>query len=363
MAASAKKLLHSKFTFSSSVSGDVWRPKEKQEAYEWWYFDALSDDGNEAVAITFLDNFIFSPMYNSVSRQCIERGIRETNGHTEIASFPAIAFVYYRDGKAVYRTINEYPANEFETNPNTPECRIGNNSFRVDSAPYGTGYLRPIDTKLDRNTRITANFEWLSIESDFTPGENDPARNTHHWNLVAPRSDVTGKITLVSKNGKSSNEINFRGTGYHDHNSDDRWLPNTIKSWQRGRIHFPDCTAVFFRYEEIDSDESITNLFIASDGKLSSNNASSSAQTFSRNLFGVKYPERLQISTDDNIRLRIKQNKLVDSSLFYLRFLSEMTLSLNDGKPRKGIGISEHLSPKALKYKWLDWLMKIRISK
>lgn len=363
MTDSAKKLLHSRFTFTSSVSGDVWRPKEKQEAYEWWYFDALSDDGTEAVAITFLDNFIFSPRYNAASRHFIDPAVHQTNGHAAITSFPAIAFVYYRDGKAVYRAINEYPASEFETNPDSPECRIGNNSFRAESAPYGTGYLISIDTKLDRNTRIIANFEWLSIESDFTPNEKALENNSHHWNLVAPRSDVTGKITLVSKNAKSSDEINFRGTGYHDHNSDDRWPANTIRSWQRGRIHFPDCTAVYFRYQEIDSDESITNLLIARDGKLSINNAHTAAQTFSRNLFGIKYPERLQISTDNNIRLRIKQNRLLDSSLFYLRFLSEMTLSLNDGKPRKGIGISEHLVPKALKYKWLDWLIGLRISK
>ncbi|MCB1023294.1 MAG: hypothetical protein KDB79_02820 [Acidobacteria bacterium] len=355
--------MHSKFTFSSSVREDVSRPKEKQESYEWWYFDALSDNGNEAVAITFLDNFIFSPRYNAECRRSIRSTLAGAADPEEPASFPAIAFVYYRDGKAIYRVINEYPASELETSPTSPECRIGNNSFSFTSAPYGTGYSVSIDTKLDRNTRITANFEWLSIESDFTANEEPSGRGFHHWNMVSPRSDVTGKITLIKKNGKTSNEINFRGTGYHDHNSDDRWLPNTIKSWQRGRIHFPDCTAVYFRYQELGSEESITNLFIARDGKLFTYNAISTAQTFSRNIFGVKYPERLQITSDDNIRLRIKQNTLVDSSLFYLRFLSEMTLSMNHGKPRKGIGISEHLSPKALRYKWLDWLMRLRVSK
>ncbi|MEZ5346751.1 MAG: hypothetical protein R2681_14465 [Pyrinomonadaceae bacterium] len=355
--------MQGKFTFSSSVSGDVWHPKKKQEAYEWWYFDALSDNGNEAVVITFLDNFIFSPNYNSASRRSIDHAIHETNGHTEIASFPAIAFIYYKNGKAVYRIINEYSVNDFETNPDSPECRIGNNTFRAESAPYGTGYLISIDTQLDRRTRLTANFEWLSIESDFTPDKHCLEQDTHHWNMVAPRSDVTGKITLVNKNGSTSDEINFRGTGYHDHNSDDRWLPNTVKSWQRGRVHFPDCTAVYFTYQETDCEEPITNLFIAREGELSTNPATSTAQGFSRTILGLKYPERLQIHSGDNTRLRVKQNNIVDSSLFYLRFLSEMTLSLNDGKPRKGIGISEHLSPKALKYKWLDWLMKLRIAK
>ena len=63
------------------------------------------------------------------------------------------------------------------------------------------------------------------------------------------------------------------------------------------------------------------------------------------------------------MRLRVKQTKIIDSSFFYLRFLSEMTLTLRDGKPRQAIGITEYLKPKALKYRWLDWLTNMRIGR
>ena len=53
------------FAFSSSVSADVWHPQKHPKAYEWWYFDALSDHGDEGVIIVFLDNFIYSPRYNA----------------------------------------------------------------------------------------------------------------------------------------------------------------------------------------------------------------------------------------------------------------------------------------------------------
>src|SRR5215213_4822611 len=56
--------LREKFSFTSSIAADVWTPKPNAKAYEWWYFDALSDDGRDAVVIIFLDNFIFSPRYN-----------------------------------------------------------------------------------------------------------------------------------------------------------------------------------------------------------------------------------------------------------------------------------------------------------
>ena len=41
----------------------------KARRLEWWYFDALSEDGRDAVVIIFLDNFIFSPRYNSQTKR------------------------------------------------------------------------------------------------------------------------------------------------------------------------------------------------------------------------------------------------------------------------------------------------------
>lgn len=90
------------FIFSSSIEADVWHAKADPKAYEWWYFDALSDDGSEAVVIVFLDNFIFSPRYNQ-KRKLIEN-----------VRFPAISFLYYRDGKPVYRAINEFSPEKFK---------------------------------------------------------------------------------------------------------------------------------------------------------------------------------------------------------------------------------------------------------
>ncbi|MDQ2746517.1 MAG: hypothetical protein M3T96_04570, partial [Acidobacteriota bacterium] len=48
-----------KFSISSSIAADVWHEKANSKAFEWWYFDALSEDGRDAVVIIFIDNFIF----------------------------------------------------------------------------------------------------------------------------------------------------------------------------------------------------------------------------------------------------------------------------------------------------------------
>src|SRR5688500_14364887 len=197
------------FAFSSSVEADVWHPQKDPKAYEWWYFDALADGGKEAVVIVFLDNFIYSPRYNSDKQN--ER-------------FPAVSFTYFRDGKPLYRCINEYSAADFTASRESPECRIGESSFQFETASYGSGYAVSIKAKLSGDRRLEASLEWLSIESDFAAGSFCYRESAHCWNMVSPRSDVTGKITVFDRKGSVTDVRQFRGTGYHDHNLDNRWL-------------------------------------------------------------------------------------------------------------------------------------------
>jgi carotenoid 1,2-hydratase len=342
------QVLGAKLSFSSSLADDLWSAKTSPKGYNLWYFDALSDDSREALSIIFFDNFVYSPRYNSKEKK---------------AKTPAIVLCYYRNEKPVYRIACEFPDDGFSASPNEPFVQINNNFFRFDSAPYGQGYLIEIKTKYPQNKQLEARLEWLLIEKDFDRSTQIGADYSHNWNLVAPRADVTGHINVTNQKGKIIDSVHFRGSGYHDHKSDNRYLPATIESWQWGRAHFADSTAVFCRYKEIGVEEFITNFYVVRNGELRQREAMFEEQQFSRDIFGIRYPKRLRFVSNDNMRLRVKQNKVIDSSFFYLRFLSEMTLTLRDGKPRKTIGITEQLSPKLLNYRWLDWLIDMRIGK
>ena len=354
MASPVEKISDETFSFSSCVKSDVWHPEKDAKGYEWWYFDALSDNGKEALVIIFLDNFIFSPGYNAQNSKNLAD--KETK-------FPALAFIYYKDGKPVYRAINEFEQKDFEASSDTPQCKIGNNTFFLESAPYGSGYVLEINAKLNNKRNLKARFEWLSIEHDLQPAKKEVTNSSHFWNLVSSRSDVTGRITVENQKGNKNDEVNFRGTGYHDHNIDHRWLPATVDQWQWGRSHFPDTTAVYYRFKELGSDKIVNKLYLTRDYQISEKNAEFEIQEMGRDKFGLKYPKQIKITSEDGVKLTVKQNQIIDSSFFYLRFLSEFTLKLQDGKPRKTIGITEHLEPKTLKYRWLDWLVNMRIGK
>ncbi len=364
MAMASESITREKFSVSSSIAADVWHAKENSKAFEWWYFDALSEDGRDAVVIIFLDNFIFSPRYNADNRthsKLADRFRRKKEVDCQ-KCYPALAFTYYRDGKPKYRAINEFAPEDFSAGKDVPFCRLGDNEFRFETASYGSGYSISINAKLRNNRTLKANFEWLSVESDFLPDKPFNSAEAHNWNLAVPRADVTGKITVSEIDKKELDAINFRGTGYHDHNLDNRWLPETVADWQWGRAHFADATAVFYRYKEF-NETATTKLFTIRSDELTDRDSSYEEADFTRDKFGIKYPQRLTLETEDKMRLRVKQTKIIDSSFFYLRFLSEMTLTLRDGKPRKTVGITEFLNPKALKYKWLDWLTNMRIGR
>lgn len=337
------------FTFSSSVKADVWHPQKDPKSYEWWYFDALSAGGNEAVAIVFLDNFIYSPRYNR----------DDSTGE----KFPAISFTYFADGRPLYRCVNEFRQSDFDASTLEPGCRIGRSSFRFETAEYGSGYFVEIDVMLAGDRRLEARFEWLSIETDFTKDAFCYRETSHCWNMVAPRSDVTGRITVLDRHGNTIDIRHFRGTGYHDHCLDNRWLVKTVRDWHWGRAHYADSTAVFYRYCELGDHTPSTKLFVIRNGELREREAQYEEQNYVRDKFGIRYPTRLRLISEDNMRLRVKPIKVIDSSFYYLRFLSEITLTLRDGVPRKTSGITEFLAPKTLKYRWLNWLSDMRTGK
>jgi len=339
-----------RFNFCSSVRDDVWHGDKLAKAYEWWYFDALSDDGSEAVVVVFLDNFVYSPRYNSKDGSQPKR-------------FPAVAFTYFNGGKAIYRSVSEFGEAGFSADTERPKGRIGECSFEYRDATYGSGYVVNVRMALSGGRRLEGTFEWLSVEADMLPDSFCTDSTMHSWNMVAPRSDVTGRLTIHDRRGRESDLRHFRGTGYHDHNLDNRWLAKTVRDWHWGRAHFADATAVFYRYSEVDEQSPSTKLFVIRDQELKERIVDYDEQNYARDRHGIRYPTRLRLISEDNVRLRVKPLTVIDSSFYFLRFLADFTLTLRDGVPRRTTGITEFIAPSSLKYKWLNWLSDLRVKK
>ncbi|HEX8493060.1 MAG TPA: hypothetical protein VF658_09485 [Pyrinomonadaceae bacterium] len=346
---------------ASSIAGDVWHGTAPAPAYEWWYFDALSRDGRDALVIIFLTNFIFSPRYN----RAVMESQRQSQPAQRAANFPAVAVCFYRDGRPFFRALNEYSPDDFQADATQPSCQIGQNSFRLIKSGDDARYELNIETILRCRRILWARLEWRVMEGNFFEDERQSLSHpeaAHHWNMVAPRCDVSGEIALIEPNTTRSLDFNFQGTGYHDHNRDARWMPATIAEWQWGRIHFPATTAVFYRYRERDENQHNTRLYLIQNNLLVVHAPQITMDETRQHYFGLRYPRLLRLqTTDESLMLTLRQQRIVDSSFFYLRFLSDATLETAGARPQHSTGITEHLAPRSLGSRWLWWLINMRI--
>lgn len=302
-----------------------------------WHFDALSDDGREALVIDFTDNYHLSPRYAA----------------TQNGAVPAVSFRYFSNGRLVLSSINEVEPDTFTSDGSGAQCVVGDSSFRVDSASYGSGFMVQIDLMAARKRRIEAEIEWLSVEADLT----DKPEESQGWKMTAPRSDVSGRITLVGRRGATRKLIQFRGTGYSDE------VQNTPHRRAWGRAHFVDATAIFQIVNTGVDGDAFPTLYLVRDGALREHAATVDIQHPRRDRYGLTIPGRFQFRTQDNVRLRVKPMRMIQSGFFEARMLSEITLMLRDGKPRKTIGITEFSDPTRLKNPFFRWISDLRIGK
>src|SRR5688572_10615450 len=133
------------FPFISSLAADAWHGVTGRYSFERWHFDALSDDGREAIMLCFYDNYPFSRRYldsRSVHKEDKER------------RHQAVTFMYSVDGKTKMEAVNEWDANRFQARTDDVTCSIGKSAFSIEKIRYGTGYLVHIDQMTARHRHI-----------------------------------------------------------------------------------------------------------------------------------------------------------------------------------------------------------------
>ena len=340
-------------SFCSSLKDDAWHNLAGPNAFESWHFDAVSDDGREALVIAFYDNYVLSPRFYTKSSAA--PNVVYSGKHR----FPAVSFVYSLDGKPVLSSVNEYVDGDFISGSENG-CSVGGSSFRVDTAEYGSGFIVTIDIRTLRGRRIRAELEWLLIESDLRPVA-EPSDAI--WNVVAPRADVSGKIMLIGRRGKTRKMVHFRGTGYHDQVTSANVHYRDLSSRMWGRAHFTDTTVVFDRLGGVQDPTAPGKFYLISNGEIHERDAACVASEHRRDRWGLRVPQRVIFESDDDIKLQIKPLTAFRSGLYEKKILSEIELKLPDGKSRKTVGITEFVDPGRLKNRLTRWISDLRIGR
>ncbi|NBC28142.1 MAG: hypothetical protein GVY08_14865 [Bacteroidetes bacterium] len=332
----------------SDFKKDIRHPKPEPGSYEWWYFDAISSDGQYSIVVIFYDGNPFSRRYNDAI-------LNQENDLAE--QYPAISLSVYSNQKPIFYSFEEVRSEEAEFSTITPEGRVKNNRFMALAEDKQLTYRLVLDQVLPNGDSLNGSLTFSSERREMTL-ENKPndGEESHSWNLVQPSARVTGRLQL---RGFTSREIHFRGTGYHDHNIGLEPMHESFMEWYWGRVHFSGKTLVYYLMSEHLNHQSKAWV-IDENGDFIQVHDGIKRLDPGRNVFGLRSARKIEYKGND-LEFLIQMSSVIDDGPFYQRFSSNMMLTTG-GEIFQGKGISEYIYPSRIKARLFRPLVNMRIN-
>jgi hypothetical protein len=182
------------------------------------YFDALSDNGRDAVII------MIAPPEDLPRPEPV--GLKAESCHLTIAFLHNADRVFNAD--CIAKLLPEGSPDDART------CVL-----ELAAASYGVGYLIKCRVPVDGGEMLVE-LEWLFVERP--ENSNTMPQISSLREIIAARADVSGRISVTGRRFGGEKIFHFRGTGYHDR----RLTPNSLKSTSHtgiwARAHFSNCT-------------------------------------------------------------------------------------------------------------------------
>lgn len=335
----------------SVFKNDIPSLKKTPGAYEWWYFDAISDDGETEFVIIFYEGNPFSRRYI----QSQQNGKASTAEH-----FPAISISVYQNHKPVYYSFTEVDKRNATFARDVPEIEIGDHRLEVQRDQDLVIYCLKLNEVLPSGDFIEGT---LKFKCENLNGILDLDQTNHQWHVMAPYAKVSGDLTWSDSNGKPIT-MNFTGAGYHDHNVGSEPLKDQFDEWYWGRFHFEDKTLIYYVTDE-ESQNEFGWLIGTDEQRIVQIFDSIALKDRHRTFFGLKTAKKIILGCDEG-EVMIQQSRLMDNGPFYQRFNSDAFLSIPvQNLVQNCTGITEYLYPARI-YNRLYWPltnMRIRYKK
>lgn len=337
---------------TSDFKFDMPAAKDTAGSYEWWYFDAADDKQEWHIVVIYYDGCPFSPRYNKAW----------ATGDPEALPWkhPGITISLYHKGKTVFYSMSEYPADqavfsEDEGFGNMLRIQIGRNELLLTKTGQQLRHELRLNEQLPSGDVLTGNllfssevpprdlFGGMPVETSPDFAEDDTASG-HGWNLTQPRAAVECRLRLTDAL-TGEKQVEWSGTGYHDHNLGSEPMKQEFEDWYWGRLHFPDHTLVYYLMNAggelsykgwlLDKQNSLQTIF---DG--------GSLGSFAGNAFLLRAARTIELTAADGTKAMLQHSQLTDSGPFYYRFLTDGILNLpGENRVVKATGIGEYIRP------------------
>ncbi|MDX1932387.1 MAG: hypothetical protein SFU56_07265 [Capsulimonadales bacterium] len=338
--------------------------------YEWWYFDALSDDGKYALVVIFFLGAPMSPYY---------RAVVDSRGFGRTPPSP-------NDWCAVFVSLHEIPPPSvvFTTNPHGARKRRSaeerayaynlyrDGRFAADGSEIVIGDSRMCRTVNDGwRLSLTERCLWfgrITADIEFAPtgdpiaGDPFGRDDDHTWVCVAPHCRVTASVRTAD-----GQTIDFPADGYHDHNFGTLpWAGGEDAGWFWARGHLSGengerTTAIVYTHTGEPERFLLTH---RAGSPIRITDAARSAVTVTyRNPYGLDYrlSERFEQPESGEVFV-LRCNAFGDllRGPFYGRWVVEISGTDEKGAPLQGKGIAEAFRPSRLCHPIWSRLMRTR---
>jgi carotenoid 1,2-hydratase len=316
--------------------------------YEWWYFDAISADKEWSLVIIFYQGNPFSPRYI----QAIEAG------NTIPDEFPAVSISIYHNTKTEFYSFIEYTQNDFKWDEEKSVCTIGPHSFSKEVTESTLNYKLSMNEQLLSGHKISGKIEFSGRPSllDIQPEKKEQTEH-HFWNLLQYSAQVKGHLEVAGKSG--SHSIDFKGTGYHDHNIGLEPMKNDFEDWYWGRYHFKDSTLIYYVMNRKEDKQYQAWLISNDSDSVIDRFDTIELEENAKNIFGLSSDRKLVFSSKDTT-VTIHATLPIDDGPFYQRFLGQAVMKRHDLVDVSN-GFSEYIYPQNI-YRRLFWpAVKMRL--
>lgn len=326
----------------------LFRAKDIQPEFSWWYVDVLDASGNGCVCI-FSQGLPFLP------GSPVERSQRFS-----------LNCVLYKDGKECFYLLQEFPESAvfFEQTSTDIESvetwTIGPHRFerRITQANEGNHNIQCL-IELDSSDDSLAHYIQGSIQLSGSliqdiQGLEVPLIREHQWTPLTTQCIATIDVTTQDE------ELSMNGAAYHDSNISNVLLNQlNIDHWWWARCSFAHRTWIVYLLKSTNQVESSPVYIVASVDRFgrwkSYDVESMDVVQRKRSIYGLSLPSAWRINLLDGPPITMQVQSWLDDSPFYQRVLVKMSVGSEEN-----VGYLEHVVPPKLDIPWQQPFIRMK---
>lgn len=307
-------------------------------AYEWWYVDAQSADGEWGIVVIVFRGMPMSPDYLAAL---------STSSEVDPTDHCGYAVSVYHRGARIATAFHGVPAQECAFSVTDCDVQAATVSIRRTSdgaySVHAITRVREVPHDVEITATLVPTSHPAGIASDPEP---------HAWIVAAPRCTAHVDV-MLRESGAVRTHVQWSGMGYHDHNVGVRPMQADHGDWYWGRVHDADRTIVYLATPGAQQPSMWLGVADAN-GLHWCDNVSFERHQRRISFMGLRYHRSIHcrgtLPSGGSLDVVCVNTNVVENGPFYQRYASDWTVN---GTPSKQQGMSEYMDCARYRRAWI----------